>query len=188
MNPSLSAAAANGTIKGFNALSNGNGEGKAAPIMLAKVNALAGQPRHARGSSAPELGFNQLSSSSSSSSCNDNNNNNNQEKEHRIPLAGPHSTPSPYFGGTLLMIGGVEQNAPPVPYYKTRSPLRTRTANVAGGAGGGGERERERERGGGGGGGGERTKPPDENLNEPLENTRNDSTSENQTWKPYTRR
>jgi len=68
MNPSLSAAAANGTIKGFNALSNGNGGGKAAPIMPAKVNALAGQPRHARGSSAPELGFNQLSSSSSSSS------------------------------------------------------------------------------------------------------------------------
>jgi hypothetical protein len=136
MNPSLSAAAANGTIKGFNALSNGNGGGKAAPIMPAKVNALAGQPRHARGSSAPELGFNQLSSSSSSL----------QRQQQQQPgegaqntAAGPHSTPSPYFGANIPDLGGVEQNAPPVPKLQNPLPFANATAtNVAGGAGGGG--------------------------------------------------
>ena len=136
MNPSLSAAAANGTIKGFNALSNGNGGGKAAPIMPAKVNALAGQSRHARGSSAPELGFNQLSSSSSSL----------QRQQQQQPgegaqntAAGPHSTPSPYFGANIPDLGGVEQNAPPVPKLQNPLPFANATAtNVAGGAGGGG--------------------------------------------------
>ena len=136
MNPSLSAAAANGTIKGFNALSNGNGGGKAAPIMPAKVNALAGQPRHARGSSAPELGFNQLSSSSSSL----------QRQQQQQPgegaqntAAGPHSTPSPYFGANIPDLGGVEQNAPPVPKLQNPLPFANATAtNVAGGASGGG--------------------------------------------------
>ena len=155
MNPSLSAAAANGTtIKGFNALSNGNGGGKAAPIMPAKVNALAGQPRHARGSSAPELGFNQLSSSSSSSL---------QRQQQQQPgegaqntAAGPQPTPPPYFGANIPDLGGVEQNALPVPKLQNPLPFaNATTANVAGGAGGGG---------GGGGGGGEGPNRPTTNL------------------------
>jgi hypothetical protein len=105
--------------------------------MPAKVNALAGQPRHARGSSAPELGFNQLSSSSSSSL---------QRQQQQQPgegaqntAAGPHSTPSPYFGANIPDLGGVEQNAPPVPKLQNPLPFANATAtNVAGGASGGG--------------------------------------------------
>ena len=155
MNPSLSAAAANGTtIKGFNALSNGNGGGKAAPIMPAKVNALAGQPRHARGSSAPELGFNQLSSSSSSSSSLQRQQQQQPGEGAQNTAAGPQPTPSPYFGANIPDLGGVEQNALPVPKLQNPLPFaNATTANVAGGAGGGG-----------GGGGGEGPNRPTTNL------------------------
>jgi hypothetical protein len=148
---SSGAVASNGTtIKGFNSLSkNSNGgvaptvgvDGAAAaaaapppPIMPAKVNALAGQPRHARGSSAPELGFNQLGSSSSSLPRH--HHQQQQPGGAQNNVAGP--PPPPNFGANILDLGGVEQNPAPVPKLQNPLPFANNNGNnnINGGAGG----------------------------------------------------
>jgi len=150
---SFGAVASNGTtIKGFNSLSKNSNDGvaptvgvdgaaaaaaaaAAPPTMPAKVNALAGQPRHARGSSAPELGFNQLGSSSSSSLPR-------HHQQQQQPggaqnnVAGP--PPPPNFGANILDLGGVEQNPAPVPKLQNPLPFANNNGNnnINGGAGG----------------------------------------------------
>jgi len=116
--------AANGSIKGFNVLSsNSGGAREAVPTMPAKMNALAGQPRHARGSSAPELGFNKLSSSQQAGGA------------QNTAAAATRPPPPPYFGANIPDIGGVEQNAPPVPKLQNPIPFANNNGVGTGGVG-----------------------------------------------------
>ena len=91
--------------------------------MPAKMNALAGQPRHARGSSAPELGFNKLSSSQQAGGA------------QNTASAATRPPPPPYFGANIPDIGGVEQNAPPVPKLQNPLPFANNNGVGTGGVG-----------------------------------------------------